>query len=174
MTKEYTLVVNTSDCVGCSACEIACKQEHNLPIGPRWIRVYPDCPREIEGKLQLRYTVTHCMHCSQPPCKDACPVGAIHKREDGIVLFDEEICIGCKDCIDACPLGIVQFDGEKEVAQKCDLCVERLDKGLQPACVAACPSRCIYFGDIEEITEILGKQKLLAWYKAAATENSIY
>ena len=174
MTKEYTLAVNTQDCVGCSACEIACKQEHNLPIGPRWIRVYPDGPREIEGKLQLRYIVTHCMHCSQPPCKDACPVEAIYKREDGIVLFDEELCIGCKDCIDACPLGVVQFDNAKEVAQKCDLCVDRLDRGLQPACVAACPSHCIYFGDITEITERLGKQKLLVWYKAATIENSKY
>ncbi|MFC1908355.1 4Fe-4S dicluster domain-containing protein [Chloroflexota bacterium] len=174
MTKEYTIAVNTSDCVGCSACEVACKQEHNLPIGPRWIRVYPDSPREIEGKLQLRYIVTHCMHCSQPPCKDACPVEAIYKREDGIVVFNEKLCIGCKDCIDACPLGVVQFDSAKGVAQKCDLCVERLDKGLQPACVAACPSHCIYFGDVQEITEILGKQKLLAWYKATATENIKY
>ena len=79
MTREYTLMVNTSDCVGCYTCEIACKQEHNLPVGPRWIRVYSDSPREIGGKLQLRYLVTHCMHCSQPPCKDACPVGRYTK-----------------------------------------------------------------------------------------------
>ena len=66
MVKEYALMVNTEDCVGCNACEVACKQEHNLPVGPRWIRVYPDGPREIEGKLKLRYIVTHCMHCSDP------------------------------------------------------------------------------------------------------------
>ena len=168
MVKEYGLIVNTEDCIGCNACEIACKQEHNLPVGPRWIRVHLDDPREIEGKLQLRYIVTHCTHCSHPLCKNACPVGAISKREDGIVLIDEELCTGCKECIEACPLGVMQFDEERGVAQKCDLCVERLDRGLQPACVATCPSHCIYFGDIKEITERLGEEKLLVWYKAAA------
>jgi len=167
MKKEYTLAVDTSACNGCSTCEIACKQEHNLPVGPRWIIVHPDNIREIEGKPQMRYTVTHCMHCSKPPCKDACPVGAIDKKKDGIVLFNEELCIGCKDCINACPLGVVQFDSEKGVAQKCDLCVDRLDRGLSPACVAACPSHCIHFGDIKEIIERIGKQKLLVWYKSA-------
>ena len=166
---EYALIINTEDCVGCNACEVACKQEHNLLVGPRWIRVYSDGPREIEGKLRLRYIVTHCMHCSRPPCKDVCPVDAITKRDDGIVLIDEELCIGCKDCIEACPLGVMQFDEEKEVAQKCDLCVARLDRGLQPACVAACPSHCIYFGDVKEIAERLGKEKLLVWYKAVAS-----
>lgn len=172
MTKEYMLAVNTRDCVGCSACEIACKQEHNLPVGVRWVKVYVDSPREIEGKLQLRYIVTHCMHCSKPPCKDVCPVDAISKRDDGIVVFDDKLCIGCKECIEACPLGVVQFDNTKEVAQKCDLCADRLDRGLQPACVNACPSRCIYFGDIKEVTERMGKQKLLTWYKGNAPENS--
>jgi len=165
---EYALIVNTDDCVGCYACEVACKQEHNLPVGPRWIRVYSDGPRNIEGKQQLRYLATHCRHCSRPPCKDACPVGAITRRKDGIVLIDEKLCIGCKDCIQSCPLGVMQFDEAKEVAQKCDLCVERIDRGQPPACVAACPSHCIYFGDIEEITEKLGQKRLLAWHKAIA------
>jgi Fe-S-cluster-containing dehydrogenase component len=80
---EYALIVNTKDCVGCNACEVACKQEHNLPVGPRWIRVYPDSPREIEGKLQLRYIVTHCMHCSRPSCKDACPITAVATHTGG-------------------------------------------------------------------------------------------
>ncbi|MFC1989765.1 4Fe-4S dicluster domain-containing protein [Chloroflexota bacterium] len=162
---EYALMVNTDDCVGCNACEVACKQEHDLPVGPRWMRVYSDGPREIQCKQQQRYVVTHCMHCSHPPCKDVCPVEAIVKREDGLVLIDEKLCTGCKDCIEACPLGVMQFDEERGVAQKCDLCVGRLDKGLQPACVAACPSHCIYFGDIKEVTERIGKQRLIVWYK---------
>ena len=165
MAKEFALIVNTADCVGCSACEVACKQEHNLPVGPRWIRVYTNAPRIMEGKWQLRYTVTHCMHCSQPPCKDACPVNAITKRQDGVVLVNEELCIGCKDCIDACPLGVMQFEEEKKVAQKCNLCVERIDAGLAPSCVNACPSHCIYFGDVGQITERIDKRRLLAWYK---------
>jgi len=143
---EYALIVNTEDCIGCNACEVACKQEHNLPTGPRWIRVYPDGPRVIDGKLQLRYAVVHCTHCDCPPCIDVCTVEAITRRGDGIVLIDEELCTGCEDCIESCPLGAMLFDEEKKVAQKCDLCVDRLDSGLQPACVAACPSHCIYLG----------------------------
>jgi len=161
--KKYSFIVKTEDCHGCKACEVACKQEHCLPVGPRWIRVYPDGPREIQGKLQLRYVVTHCMHCSHPPCKDACPVEAIYQRKDGIVLINEDLCIGCKDCIEACPLGVMQFDDEKEIAQKCNLCVERLDQGLIPACVAACPSHCMYIGDPADITKALGESKSLLW-----------
>jgi Fe-S-cluster-containing dehydrogenase component len=88
------------------------------------------------------------------------------EQEFGIVLIDEELCTGCKDCIEACPLGVMQFDEEKGLAGKCDLYVERINRGLQPAYVAACPSCCIYFGDMSRITEQLGKQKLLVWYKA--------
>ena len=165
---EYALMVDAKSCVGCNACEVACKQEHNLPVGPRWIMVFPGSVEEIEGRLQLRYVVTHCMHCSQPLCRDACPVGAITKREDGIVLIDEELCTGCRDCIEACPLGAMQFDEEKSLAEKCDLCIERIERGLQPACVAACPSHCIYFGDTSYITEQLGKLECLVWYKAVA------
>ena len=161
-------MVDAKSCVGCNACEVACKQEHNLPVGPRWIIVFPDSVEEIEGRLQLRYVVSHCMHCSQPLCRDACPVGAITKREDGIVLIDEELCTGCRDCIEVCPLGVMQFDEEKSLAGKCDLCVERIERGLQPACVAACPSHCIYFGDTSYITEQLGKLERLVWYKAVA------
>jgi Fe-S-cluster-containing dehydrogenase component len=155
MKVEYALIVDTKDCVGCYACEVACKQEHNLPAGPRWIRVFPVSPKEIEGKLQLRYVVTHCVHCSQPLCKEVCPVNAISKRDDGIVLVDEELCTGCRECIEACPLGVMQFDEDKGLAEKCDLCVERIDMGLEPACVAACPSHCIYFGDVSTSIKLL-------------------
>jgi len=96
-------------------------------------------------------------------------VGAITKRGDGIVLIDEELCIGCRDCIEACPLGVMQFDEDKKVAQKCDLCVNRLDKGLQPSCVATCPSHCIFWGNTKEIAGKLREKKLLVWYKAVAT-----
>ena len=167
MVKEYTLLVNTADCIGCSACVVACKQAHNLPVGPKWIRVNSESPCVIDGKRQIRFTVTHCVHCSRPACMDACPVNAITKRQDGIVLIDKELCIGCKACIDACPLGAIQFEEEGKIVQKCNLCVESIDLGLKPACVNACPSHCIYFGDITQVTERAGKQKLLTLYKYA-------
>ena len=165
---EYALIVNTGDCVGCYACEVACKQEHNLPVGPRWIRVFPTSDEEFEYKPRLRYTVIYCMHCSQPACQDVCPVGAITKRDDGIVLVQQELCNGCGECIEACPLGVMQFDQERGLAQKCDLCVERIDAGLVPACVAACPSHCIHFGDVADIIGQLGELELLNQYKAGA------
>ena len=167
MGKELTLIVNTAECVGCSACEVACKQEHNLPVGPRLIRVYFNTPRLIEDRWQARYTVTHCMHCSKPSCKDVCPTNAISKREDGIVLIKEDLCTGCKQCIEACPLGVMQFEEEKRVAQKCDLCIKNIDKGLSPACVNVCPSHCISFSNIDKITELVGKQRLLVWFKGS-------
>ena len=165
---EYALVVDTDRCIGCSACEIACKQEHELPVGPRWIRVYGNGSMRGADKVRSAYTVTHSMHCSNTPCKDACKVGAITKREDGVVLIDEGLCIGCKDCIGVCPLGVMEFDEEKLVAQKCDLCVERLDRGLEPACAAMCPSHCIYYGDVTDVARVLRENRLLAWYKAGA------
>ncbi len=165
MTKEYTLIVNAKDCFGCNTCEVACKQEHNLSAGPRLIRVYPDGPRQIEGKLQLRYVVAHCIHCTQPPCQDACRVNAINKREDGIVLINQELCVGCKDCVDACPLGVIYFSEEQGIAQKCDLCIDRIEQGLLPACVSACPGYCIYFGDLNEVVKRIGKLELLVRYK---------
>ncbi len=167
MTREYALVVNTVDCVGCSACEVACKQEHDIPVGPRWIKVSTQGPREIEGRQQLRYDVAHCLHCVKPECRDVCPVDAITKREDGIVLVDAELCNGCMACLDGCPLGVMQFDDEKGLAEKCDLCVTRLDRGLNPACVDACPASCMYSGDIAEVIERIGENELLEKYKKA-------
>lgn len=155
---EPVLMVNTVDCVGCYACEVACKQEHNLPVGPRLIKVHSDGPQQIDGKLQLRYIVDHCVHCSHPSCQQACPTGAMSIRKDGIVIIAEELCNGCKKCVEACPYGAIDFDKVKKIARKCDLCAERLDKGMQPACVATCPSHCIFFGDRKNIKKRLVKR----------------
>lgn len=165
MGKQYTMVVDTLSCVGCHACEVACKQENDLPVGPNWIRVHQDNSCDLEGKPQLRYVVTHCMHCRRPRCLEACPEGAITKREDGVVLIDAEVCSGCMMCIEACPFGMIQFDEEREVAQKCTLCVERLESGAEPACAAACLSHCIYVGDPAEVAEKLGESRVWLWYQ---------
>ncbi len=165
MSKEYAIIVKTADCVGCSACEVACKQEHDISVGPRWIKVTSEAPREIDGRPQLRYTVMHCLHCTQPGCMAVCPVDAITKRGDGIVLIDTRLCIGCGDCIEGCPIGVMQFDEKNNLAEKCDLCAERLDRGLNPACVNACVASCIYYGDVIEVFRKVGKPELLSKYK---------
>ena len=147
MKNGYILAIDSGDCIGCNACEVACKQVHKLPVGPRLISVRPDDCREIEGKQQLRYIVTYCRHCERPPCRDICTTGAISLTDNGIVVINAELCIGCGSCAEACPFNAIQFDLEKQVARKCDLCQDRLDKGLQPACVSTCPTRCIQFID---------------------------
>lgn len=167
MVKEYALVVDTAACCGCLSCSVACKQEHALPVGPQWVTVYRNEPRMIEGKRQLRYTVTHCMHCHEPKCLEACPEQAITRRDDGIVLIDAGVCNGCRMCLEACPFGVIAFDEEKGIAEKCDLCVERLEAGKQPACAAACISHCIYAGEADEVAKKVGKSKLLLWYKSS-------
>lgn len=142
--KRVSLVVFQNDCMGCHACEVACKQEHGLGVGPRLIRVIEKAPF---------YFPIYCHHCAKPPCRDACPVGAIHRNEYDIVLIDEELCIGCRACIEACPFGAMQFDEDNEIAAKCDLCYEKLKNNEEPACAKACPTQCIFWGNMKDLSE---------------------
>ncbi len=160
MTRKFAMFIDEDLCWGCDACELACKQENNPPEGSRWIRVRTRGVQKINGKLKLTYSPARCLQCSRPPCKEACPVGAIYQRSDGIVLINSEACIGCKKCIEACPFGVMQFNTEKEVAEKCHLCYHRIDQGRRPACVDVCIGRCIYFGEIGQLLAQLGEKYL--------------
>lgn len=143
--EKVTLIINKKDCMGCHACEVACKQEHRLGVGPRLVQV-------IEKISQ--YVPIYCHHCSKPPCKEACPVDAISRNEQGIVLINNDLCIGCRDCIQACPFGAMQFDENSEVALKCDLCIDRLMENNEPACVSVCPTGCIRFRQEKNIATV--------------------
>lgn len=146
--KKFSLTILKEDCCGCHSCEVACKQEHNLGIGPRLIRVIEKSPLFIP---------VYCRHCAKPPCKDACPVDAI-SRNNGIVLINEETCIGCRECVTACPFGAMQFDDSKEKASKCDLCIERIKDGHAPACSMICPTGCIIWGTTETLLDRAGSK----------------
>jgi len=141
------LMTDAKLCIGCHACEVACKQEFDLPVGPRWIRVVQVGPRKVGGKLRMDFVPVYCRHCGKPPCADVCPVKAITKRSDGIVLVNKELCIGCKRCLEACPFGVMQFNAKKAAAEMCNLCVHRVDKGLAPRCIQHCPTGALFFGD---------------------------
>ena len=157
--SKYALVIDHDSCWGCKTCEVACKQEFNAPAGVRLISVVEVGPKMVEGKLDFFFRVNVCRHCDDPPCADACPEEAITKREDGIVVLDYELCTGCKSCVEACPYDTIDFDEEKGIAQKCNLCHNRVDHGLLPACADnVCLAHCIYFGDQEEIEEKIGKK----------------
>ena len=158
MTKNK-LFIDYELCFGCYACEVACKQENGLPPGPKWISVKTVGPRKIDGKLVMDFVPLTCMHCGKAPCIDACPEGAINKRDDGIVLISPELCIGCLACLQVCPFSALQFNEERDLVEKCDLCVHRIEHDLKPACVQACPAGAIYFDDANEITEKLRQRR---------------
>ncbi len=149
------LVADIDFCFGCFACEVACKQEHNLPQGPKLMKIIQAGPNEIGGKLVMDFIPMHCRHCENPPCIESCPVDAISKRSDGVVLFNEELCIGCEQCVEACPFGAPQFCPEKKIVQACNLCYHRIDQGLLPACVQNCPTEALIFGDPNVLSEKL-------------------
>lgn len=136
--KKFSLTIFKEDCCGCHSCEVACKQEHHLGIGPRLIRVNEESPL---------FNPVYCHHCAKPPCQEACPVEAIDRNKLGVVLINEDICIGCRECVTACPFGAMQFDDSKAIAAKCDLCFERIQQDRAPACSLICPTGCILWGD---------------------------
>ena len=149
-------------CTGCFACTVACKDWHDIPAGPiNWIRI-----KEIEkGKypnLFLTYLVLGCNHCKEAPCIKACPVNAITKREsDGIVIVNQEKCIGKTECgfkcLKVCPWDSPQFGFEENAKmQKCDLCIERLEQGQQTICVEACPMYALDVGPINKLRDKYG------------------
>jgi Fe-S-cluster-containing dehydrogenase component len=149
--KRYALIIDEEKCWGCKTCEVACKQEEGASDGIKLISVWEDGPRMIDDKLDFVYRVKVCHHCDDPDCQEACPEQAIARREDGLVILDENQCTGCQLCIDACPYDAIAFDGAKGVAQKCNLCYHRIDKGLLPACADnVCLAHCIYFEEREE------------------------
>ena len=149
--KRYALIIDHESCWGCKTCEAACKQEFHTPAGVHLISVTEEGPT-TEGSPDFRFHVNVCRHCDEPPCVDACPESAIVKRQDGIVVLEEENCTGCRICIEACPYDAIDFDEDKGIAQKCNLCHHRVDHGLIPACADnVCLAHCIFFGDPDEI-----------------------
>lgn len=151
--KQLGFVHNNVDCIGCRACEIACKDKNGLPPGPRFRRV-----QYIEGGTYpdvYAYKVNvSCNHCSEPACLPACPTGAIFKRKkDGIVDIDSTLCIGCRRCEATCPYGAPQYDPVDHVVKKCNLCVDEIDSGRKPYCVMACMMRVLDIGPIDQLRE---------------------
>ena len=145
---KVSLMFFKKGCMGCHACEVACKQEHGLGVGPRLVRVIEKAPD---------YKPIYCHHCANATCKESCPTEAISRNEQGIVLIEEDLYIGCKKCMEACPFGAMRFDDDREVAVKCDLCVERLENNEQPACSKICPTGCIFWGDTKKFSQKIEK-----------------
>ncbi|MFP4624857.1 MAG: DMSO/selenate family reductase complex B subunit, partial [Gemmatimonadota bacterium] len=150
--------LDASACSGCKACQVACKDKHDLPPGVLWRRVY----EVVGGDWRRRgdawsndvfaYNVSvACNHCERPICAEVCPATAITRRADGIVLIDHDRCMGCRYCEWACPYGALQYHAAAGHMTKCTLCVDELERGRPPACVAACPLRVLELGDRDEL-----------------------
>lgn len=155
--RSWGMLIDQRRCIGCHSCTIACKSENNVPLGywRSWVKglqkgAYPDV-----GNFFLRRV---CNQCDTPPCVQVCPVEATVRRpEDGVVIMYYGKCIGCGMCISACPYDARFFNPIRHTADKCDFCVTRIDNGLRPACVEACLTGAIVFGDLEDPNSQISK-----------------
>lgn len=194
------MVLDLKRCIGCYACCIACKAEHNTPPGVFWARVLE---RE-DGKyptVRKTFLPILCFHCQEPACRDICPTGATKKREDGLVYVDQDVCMGCRSCMMACPYQnryywgkpkdttyfkehatpyelTVPIEFQRAAVQKCDFCRTRLDGGMEPACVVTCPTKARTFGDLDdpasEISRLIRERRGFQLHPELGTDPSVY
>lgn len=168
--KQYGFFLDISKCTGCKTCQVACKDKNSLDVGLNYRRVAEYAGgtwKESQGAwtqdVFAYYVSIACNHCENPACVKVCPTGAMAKRPDnGLVLIDNDKCIGCMRCAKACPYGAPQFDQLAKKMRKCDACQDRLALNAQPTCVDACPQRALEFGDIAELRSRHGELAAVA------------
>ena len=164
----YGFFTDTSICIGCKACEVACKEWNQLPGNPaHFLGDSFDNTGQLDDMnwrhVQFRETTSPqggpawlmmsdvCKHCNQARCMDVCPTGAIIRTEFDTVFIQQDVCNGCRNCISACPFGVIGFSGDTGTVRKCTLCYDRLQAGMQPACAQACPTQSIRFGPLDQL-----------------------
>jgi Fe-S-cluster-containing dehydrogenase component/formate-dependent nitrite reductase membrane component NrfD len=153
-------VIDNRKCIGCHACTVACKSEHQVPLGVdrTWVKYVE---KGTFPQSRRFFTVMRCNHCEDAPCVTICPVTALYTRSDGAVDFNSDRCIGCKACLQACPYDALYIDPDTSTAAKCNFCTHRLEIGLEPSCVVVCPERAIIAGDLadpsSEISQLIAR-----------------
>lgn len=199
------MLIDTTRCTGCETCAIACKVENNLPNEVWWNRVETvggakqDTPAGCFPQLEMSFLTVACQHCENPPCVPVCPTGATYKREeDGIVVVDYDKCIGCGACVQACPYDGVRTRNEDAIeysvpfpvgnqntqqsqpgtVSKCNFCVQRIDKGQEPACIEVCPMKARFFGDLDnpesEVSQLLEERESFTLHPEAGTNPNVH
>jgi len=153
---NYGFAIDLRKCIGCHACTIACKAEHDIPVGVNrcWVKTvekgsFPETRRFFFPVL--------CNQCEDAPCVRICPTNALFKRRDGIVDLNGSNCIGCRACMEACPYDQLFIDPNTHTAEKCNFCANRVENKLLPACVIVCPTECRIFGDLDDPTSAVSK-----------------
>ena len=171
--RSYGFFTDTTVCIGCKACEVACKEWNNLPAdhlgltgdsydntgalsANTWRHVNfiePGVRTDLEQPFQSGWLMMSdvCKHCHNAPCLEACPTGALFRTEFDTVVVQQDICNGCGYCVPACPFGVVDVSALDGKAHKCTLCYDRLKGGLEPACAKACPTDSIQFGELADL-----------------------
>ena len=190
---HWVMVIDLRKCVGCQSCTVSCKSENNIPVG--YYRTYVDVSQvgnttptslgetvTANGNFEQNVKVLNipklCNHCDDPPCVSVCPVKATFKRQDGPVLVDPRLCIGCGTCVNACPYDARYINPISQTADKCTLCVERIDQGLLPACVTSCVGRARIFGDLNdplsEVSQLVGKYPVQVRKPEMGTDPQVF
>lgn len=164
-------LIDTTTCIGCKACEVACLEWNGLPYSTTaFDNTYQTMPETTwnfwnlikfnehvtdDGNLMWLMRKDQCMHCADPGCLAACPAdGAIVQYTNGIVDFQQDHCIGCGYCVTGCPFNIPKFNSETKKMYKCTLCSDRVAQGLEPACIKSCPTGCLHFGTKDDMRQI--------------------
>jgi formate dehydrogenase iron-sulfur subunit len=192
--QSYGFFTDTSVCIGCKACEVACKEwnqlDGNEPVfgdgydntgqldAQNWrhVQFHDRVPDETstvgQGKAWLMMSDV-CKHCTHASCMEVCPTDAIIKTEFDTVYIQPNVCNGCRDCIAACPYGVIEMNQNKGVAQKCTLCYDRLQNSMEPACAKACPTQSIQFGPVKEL-KLTAVKRVNDLHAQGVTEAQLY
>lgn len=143
----YRITLDPDRCIGCKSCLVHCNVKNNLPPGVSLNTLEVRGPfAGPKGNPRIEFVYQNCLHCDEPYCVKVCPSGSLTKRAgDGLILLNQETCIGCKRCVKACPWNVPVFSEALNKAQKCDFCQDRVDQGLDPACVTGCTAKALAF-----------------------------
>ncbi len=198
-THQWAMIIDIAKCIGCRRCLEACKRENHVPadlnLNRTWLEKYeitedggllvefmsrtnlgPEAERDMTFKGF--YVPKLCNQCANPPCVSVCPVNATFRTSDGVILVDENRCIGCKYCIVACPYGVRYIHPETKIVDKCTFCYHRITQGLLPACVQACPTGARAFGDLKNskdpVRQRLLKEALQVLKPSLGTKPRVY
>lgn len=180
------ILVDTSQCIGCRGCQVACKQWHGLKAEPTvfagsyenpvvlsaktWRKVKFIETAAEDGSTRWRFLSDACKHCTDASCLAVCPTGALFRRSWGAVDLNQDDCNGCRYCAAACPFGVITFNEETGRANKCLMCPDRVEAGLAPACVTTCPTGALTFGDRDQLMS--RAQKRVAELKAKGGKDA--